>query len=219
MKPLADHEGDRAVPSDNLGGDAHDSEDLRSILVRVLPSGWDRPITSRDQAAFDANVRSAWQVVFHRTASVVRDRREAEEITQEVFCRVLGRIAGDGADAPLRLVYLKTAARNLVYDRWRRQDLVHEVGTAYGEDRSGTPVSVEDEVIGRMDADVVRAAVRSLPTVQRQVLRLRIFEGLTAEATGAVIGREAAAVRQIQHRALLALRSKLADASIPHRAG
>lgn len=204
----------RTIPASvagDLGSRNGGTDDLRSILVRVLPDGWDLPIASRDQAAFDANVRSAWQVVFHRTAAVVRDRHEAEEVTQEVFCRVLSHIATDGADAALKLAYLQTAARNLTYDRWRRQSRARDRIATYADDRSGAPMSVEEEVAGRLDAQAIRAAMSSLPPTQRRVLRLRVFEGLSAEAAGAVIGKDAAAVRQIQHRALQALRSRLVE--------
>ncbi len=214
-RPRQDLRTNPTLPAGDLGETIGSSVDLSSILVRVLPDGWDRPIASRDQAAFDANVRSAWQIVFHRTAAVVRDRHEAEEITQEVFCRVLGRLATDGSDANLKLAYLKTAARNLTYDRWRRLNLVRDRNAMYANDRSGTPMSVEDEVTGRLDAQVIRAAMRSLPPTQRRVLRLRVFEGLSAGAAGAVMGKDAAAVRQIQHRALLALRSRLVESGWP----
>ena len=52
-------------------------------------------------------------------------------------------------------------------------------------------------------------ALGTLPPAQRQVLRLRIFEGLTAEETAAVLGGNAEWVRQTQFRALRTLRDRL----------
>jgi DNA-directed RNA polymerase specialized sigma24 family protein len=43
------------------------------------------------------------------------------------------------------------------------------------------------------------------------VLRLRLLEGRSAAEAGRELGRSAEAVRQLQHRALTALRGELAD--------
>lgn len=184
-------------------------EDLRPILARVLPDGWDRSIRSHDQAALDAAVRQAWLVVYSRAAASVRDRWEAEEIAQEVFCRVLARMGSWPSDEALRRSYLARAARNLLYDQWRHRDQHRVADTVYAKDRSGEPVDLEDEVMHRLEGEALRAAFRTLPSIERQVLRLRIGEGLTAEATAAVVGKSVLAVRQIQFRAVRALRTQL----------
>lgn len=200
-------------PSSSDAVAALETDDLRTVLSRVLPARWDQPISARDQQAFDANVRSAWMVIFYRTASVVRNRADAEEITQEVFCRVLGRMRGDSPSEPLRAAYLKTAARNLLYDRWRRDRRARDLNVVYSNDPSNAPPSLEDEVLERIDAKLLISAMRRLPAMHLHVLRLRVFEGLSAEETGAVIGKSAAAVRQIQHRSLSMLRTDLAGST------
>nr|WP_268913720.1 sigma-70 family RNA polymerase sigma factor [Corynebacterium uropygiale] len=57
----------------------------------------------------------------------------------------------------------------------------------------------------------VRALLDSLNEKSRNILILRIFEGLSAEETAAIVGSTPGAVRVAQHRALASLRKKLGE--------
>lgn len=56
-----------------------------------------------------------------------------------------------------------------------------------------------------------------LAPMQREVLTLRVIMGLSVEATVAVTGLTASAVRATQHRALAALRQRLASGTSSHQ--
>jgi RNA polymerase sigma-70 factor (ECF subfamily) len=56
---------------------------------------------------------------------------------------------------------------------------------------------------------VVRALLATLTPVQREILTLRIIDGLSSDDTAAVTGMTATAVRVAQHRALNRLRRHL----------
>jgi len=188
-------------------------EDLRPVLARVLPADWDRPMTTHDQAALDATVERAWRIVFRHVSANVRSRTEAEELTQEVFCRVLSRLGKWESNESLRKAYLVQAARNLLRDQWRAKGRSAEAEVQFNEDRSASPDGPEDEVMRRIEGKELRAALELLQPVQREVLRLRILEAQSADETAAAIGKSPEAVRQIQHRALLALRTELLRAA------
>ncbi|MGH9090730.1 MAG: RNA polymerase sigma factor [Acidimicrobiales bacterium] len=194
-----------------VGTEGEDREvvDLRPLLTRVLPPDWERLIAARDQLAFDAAVRRAWLVVFYRVAARTRDRGEAEEAAQEVFCRVLARMGTLPAGEAVRRAYLTRAASNLLQDQWQRRARRLVADSAFAADRTGEPADPQDVALRREETDRLVAALRSLPPVQAQVLRLRIGEELSSEEVGAVMGKSAQAVRQIQHRALEALRARL----------
>lgn len=199
----------RPVSDDPAAGP--EADDLRPVLSRVLPAGWDGPIARGDQAAFDAAVRRAWLVVYFRVAARTGNRATAEEAAQEVFCRVMARMGSGPPDDPVKQAYLARAAHNLLQDQWRRQRHRQIADTAYAGDRSAAPSDPEESVVRRLEAERVARALAALPPLQARVLRLRIVEELSAEETGAVVGRSPAAVRQIQHRALVALRQRLAE--------
>lgn len=187
-----------------------EGEDLAPLLAPLLAPGWDRALAGRDQAALEDGVRAAWRVVYHRARASIADPDEAEEIAQEVFCRVLLRMStSSGQELQVHAGYLLRAARNLMADRWRARSRHRDLDARYAESRSSAPELPEDLVTRSEEHVAVRRALGQLPSLQRQVLRLRILEQLSAEETGAVVGRSADSVRQIQHRALVTLRARL----------
>lgn len=193
--------------------DAQDREleDLRPVLRRVLSPNWDTPIAAGDQVALDRELRRAWEVVFRY---VVRHagRDRAEELTQEVFCRVLARMGSRQADDAVRQAYLVQSAKNLLRDQWRAagrrpaRSVDSRTDVAEVADAAAGP---EDQALGRSEEESLRRALARLGSLQREVLRRRIVEGQSAEEVGRALGRRAESIRQVQHRALLVLRQLL----------
>jgi RNA polymerase sigma-70 factor (ECF subfamily) len=106
--------------------------------------------------------------------------------------------------------YLLTIAANIARDRWRagpsRAVLVGDVP----ERADPEPGPARRAIEGDRRSALVRALDRLAPD-QRQVLRLRILEGRSSAEVAAITHRSPAAVRQLQVRALAALRAALDD--------
>ena len=58
-------------------------------------------------------------------------------------------------------------------------------------------------------ASALRTALSSLTDEQQQVIILRFIEGQNLEETAAIMGKNANAIKALQHRALRALASRL----------
>lgn len=191
-------------------------DDLRPALRRVLSPEWDRGIAARDQAALDRELTQAWEVVHRYVAGRVgRDR--AEELTQEVFCRVLSRLGRAESDEAVRQAYLVQSAKNLLRDHWRatgRRAALTPPLPSDPADVADPAAGPEDQAVGRSEEESLRRALGRLGPLQREVLRRRVVEGQSAEEVGQALGRRAESVRQIQHRALRAL-CDLLDAEEP----
>jgi RNA polymerase sigma-70 factor (ECF subfamily) len=192
----------------------HRDTDLAVLLRRVLPEAWDASMTTRDRAELDDAVRSAWKIVFFRVRADVADPRDAEEIAQEVFSRVLARLSSLPPDQEVRRSYLVVAARNLLFDQWRRQDRARKADLIFAGDPSAYTDAFEEDPFGHVPQSELADALRALPSLQRRILQLRIIEGLSANETGALVGKRADSVRQIQHRALATLRVALTDRTL-----
>jgi RNA polymerase sigma-70 factor (ECF subfamily) len=152
-------------------------------------------------------VRAAWEGVYHRLYSSVRDQDRAEDMTQEVFCRVLTRMAAREDQEALRRAYFLQAAENLLRDSWKAEG--RQGPRARLTDRASTAINPEDAALQSDEHARLRRALGRLKPLQRDVLRMRICEGTSVERTALKIGKSAEAVRQIQHRALNALRRLL----------
>jgi RNA polymerase sigma-70 factor (ECF subfamily) len=140
----------------------------------------------------------------------VGDARLAEDLTGELFLRVLRSI---GSGQPWRdsfRAWLYRIAHNLVVDHYRRQPPAPEA--ALDSSVEGTDGDPADLVESGQARERLRAASRRLTPEQQEVLALRFGEGLTAAETGQVMGKTTGAVEALQHRALASLRRILGGA-------
>jgi RNA polymerase sigma-70 factor (ECF subfamily) len=141
-------------------------------------------------------------------AAHVPRRQEAEDLTQEVFLRALRHLDGYQSGSGSFRPYLIAVAKNLLRDRWRSERRL--------EWSDADPDSLETDERGpeaaALDAEQrarLVAALTALPSAYQAVLRLRLLEGRSAGDAATVLRRSPDAVRQLQHRALVALRAEL----------
>ncbi len=143
----------------------------------------------------------------------VRDAATVDDVYQEVSLKVLRRIDSVRDPAALR-GWLFQLARNACLDYLRREDrrqgLSHEVLAEHtaGGDLGRNP---GEQFLTRERVSAVRRALEQLPASQREVLVLRIDEGLDHEAIAERLGisRQAVEVRLCRGRA--ALKDQLDD--------
>jgi RNA polymerase sigma-70 factor, ECF subfamily len=172
-----------------------------------------------DRAALDELCREEWPAVYRLVAGRLASRQEAEDVTQEVFLRALRHLdayrSGSGSFRP----YLIAVARNLLRDRWRSE---RRVGWADADPDSLATGErgPEAAALAAEERAALAAGLARLSPAYRSVLRLRLLEGRSAADTAALLGRSPEAVRQLQHRALVALRAALAgderEGSVDH---
>jgi RNA polymerase sigma-70 factor (ECF subfamily) len=114
---------------------------------------------------------------------MVKDNDVADDLLQEVLIKVVKVIdEGRYTDKGRFLPWLMRIAHNRVLDYFRAQKQVRTITEASaGYDILGTTNfaehSVEEEIISDQIAAEVRALVDMLPEEQREVVKLRYFEG------------------------------------------
>jgi RNA polymerase sigma-70 factor (sigma-E family) len=138
---------------------------------------------------------------------LVDDRESAEEVVQDAFVRVFGRIHRvpvDKAPAYLRSAVLNGARSNL---RRRRVQRSHEPTADH------RPVSGDDADLRGHERHEVLSALRALPRRQRDVLLLRYYLDLTERDTAEALGISVGSVKTHAHRGLAALALILEPAS------
>ena len=128
---------------------------------------------------------------------LVKDNDVAEDLTQEVLIKVVKVIdEGRYVDKGRFLPWLLRIAHNRVLDYFRAQKQVRSVSeSSAGFDILGSKnfaeSSIEDQIISELCAEEIRALVEELPEEQREVVRMRYYEGLSfkeiAELTGVSI--------------------------------
>ncbi|GAA1080168.1 MULTISPECIES: RNA polymerase sigma factor [Kitasatospora] len=75
--------------------------------------------------------------------------------------------------------------------------------------RDGSVLSAEDEVLQRLEAGRVAAAIAALPADQRRLLVMRDIQGLSGRTVAEALGLSTPAMKSRLHRARAALRQTL----------
>jgi RNA polymerase sigma-70 factor (ECF subfamily) len=178
---------------------------IEDELVRQAQQG--------DRGALEEICRLEWRPIYGLLYHAVQNRTEAQDLTQEVFLRALRAFDRyQLTEAPFH-VFLVTIARNLLRDRWRRRVLPSAALEDAAELTAAEP-GPEQLVLASVDRLMVEQALASLPNDYQSVIRLRILEARPAKDVADLMGRRPDAIRQLQRRALVALRTALKEETL-----
>jgi RNA polymerase sigma factor (sigma-70 family) len=125
--------------------------------------------------------------------------------TNEVFLRAFRGIGRFEGDEERFRSWVLTIAHHLLIDERRRAARRARVVPL---DDHQEP-SVDDDTAAVLGDARVRRLLHDLAPDQRDVVLLRIVSDLSIEDTAAVLGKKPNAVKQLQHRAMRALRTML----------
>ena len=196
-----------------------DSLPAHAAREQVADRGWDTLVRARsgDRDALDQLCRENWLWVYRAVSRWASTQADAEDLTQDVFVRAIQSLATFRLEPAVPYqAYLLRIARNLVIDRWRTQrpdaTSYQELSAQSWRHSYDQVVGPEAIVIGQDEHERLLAAIDRLPDAYSDVLRQRILLGHTAAEVGARTGQTANAVRQLQFRAMTALRRELASA-------
>jgi len=166
---------------------------------------------SGDREALNKLCRENWLPVYRAVMRWARTPAEAEDLTQEVFLRAIRALDNYRDPGIPYRAYLLRVARNLGIDKWRaRQGRPADVVDSRLQDQPDPGPGPEATAIATDERRRLIAALDRLPDDYSDVLRLRIMLGRTAAEVGELRGLTANAVRQLQFRAIAALRKELA---------
>jgi RNA polymerase sigma-70 factor (ECF subfamily) len=148
----------------------------------------------------DRAVGLAWRLVGGDAAA-------AEDVAQEAFVRAyrgLGRFREEASLSTWFYRILVNEAQRYRRWRWVRERLAGDEPAEPADPRSGVR---RDPLLRRR----VTRAVNALPRGQREAFVLVHLEGFTVREAAEISGRAIGTMKSHLHRALIALRSELAD--------
>jgi len=149
----------------------------------------------------------------------IRGSEDPEGLTNEVFVKVLPRLAEvEGGYQGLRALAF-TVAHGLLVDELRRRDrqpALHSYDAS--QDRRAQP-SAEEQALDRIGQGTALELLQLLPDDQRTVVLLRVLGELSMAETAAAVGRSEVAIKKVQARALEALRRLMASEGLTRNEG
>ena len=139
--------------------------------------------------------------VYGYARSIVRDEHEAEDVTQQVFARLMTAIGGYEQRAVPFSSWLLRITHNLAIDHIRRRRAVPCEETYVvdeGREELGAELSL-----------TLREALERLPLEQREVVVLRHIAGMSPSEIAERLGRSEDSVHGLHHRGRRALKLEL----------
>ncbi len=135
--------------------------------------------------------------------SIVHDQHEAEDVTQQVFAKLIHVIGKyEQREVPF-FAWILRVSRNVAVDHMRRQRAIPVEEVRLSSD----PV----DRTGAERMSDLQEALATLPRDQREVLVLRHFAGLTPVEIAQRTGRSEGSVHGLHHRGRRALKADLAS--------
>jgi RNA polymerase sigma-70 factor (ECF subfamily) len=185
------------VPRTHVAGTDSSREVERQAIAAAKAGEWDALSYLYSRYADD---------VCRFVQSIVRDPYEAEDITQDVFAKLM-RVIGKYEEREVPFAaWIMRVARNAALDhvRSRRQIPVDEVW-----------VSEEDQEQASLEyTHALKAALAELPESQRQVLVLRHIGGLSPTEIAERLGKTEASIQGLHHRGRAALKDSLRQGGV-----
>jgi RNA polymerase sigma-70 factor (ECF subfamily) len=167
-----------------------------------------------DEAAMSALYRYLAPIVIGYLRG--QGERDPEGLTGDVFVAVvrgLPRFEGDAAD--LKAWVFTIAHHRLIDARRRRARQPDQVVSDATIEALGHQVAGhESEIVERMNAAPVLAALERLSPDQRATILLRVIADLSVERTAEILGKRPGAVKTLQRRALAALRREISQEAV-----
>jgi RNA polymerase sigma-70 factor, ECF subfamily len=153
---------------------------------------------------YRANVQAIYRYIYHR----VNDVHLAEDLTGDVFTRALKSMATYRDQGKPFVAWLYRIAHARVVDFYRMSDRRPPESDVEAE-----PIAVitdmDQALLRRQAAKVLREAISALTDEQQQVIILRFIEGQRIETVAEIMGKNANAIKALQHRALRSLAGRL----------
>jgi RNA polymerase sigma-70 factor (ECF subfamily) len=162
-----------------------------------------------DEKAFSKIYKRFYQQVYRYIYYRTNDRNVAEDLTAETFLKVLQSIKTYRKDARSFLPWIIKIAYRLIVDHYRAVDKSRRFSDEQlelGIDLKTSSQLIEEDIINRLDGEIVWRAVRMLTDEQQQVIYLKFGLGFSNREVAEILGKREGAIKSLQIRALDSLK-------------
>lgn len=153
--------------------------------------------------SYEEIVRRHYQRIYRLASIYLLDSAFASDVTQEVFARAVKGFKGFLFRAePATWLYRTARYVCHEFNRKNREPIVEAIPEAFEQ-------SAEEHLGQEQTTAEIRLLIGVLPERQREVVILRILEGLSVQETAKLLGIREGTVKANLHKALNSLRVKL----------
>ena len=164
-----------------------------------------------DRAAIGAFFERYHDGIFRYLYYQVGDIHAAEDLTSEVFLRLIRSLAQHRLDDLQPQAWLYKIARNLAIDHYRKRKTYQPVSL---EENVASGEVIDDRIGPSLDSHALYKAVNNLPFEQREVIIMRFINNLPIAEAALTMSCSQDAIKGLQRRALISLRQFLVDRAL-----
>ncbi|MCH5198149.1 MAG: sigma-70 family RNA polymerase sigma factor [Oscillospiraceae bacterium] len=136
----------------------------------------------------------------------------AEEITSEAFFKAMRSISGFRGDCDIR-VWLCQIAKNCYYSHLKKLGKTERIDDSKLRELPSEERSIEEQVIDREEAALIRTALHSVSEPYKEVFMWRVFAQMSFKQIGQIFGKSENWACVTYHRSKAMIKSKLEDKS------
>ncbi len=186
---------------------------IDKVLVNRIKSG--------DASAFDEMVSRYWDRIFARVMQLLKNRQDAEEVTQDAFVRAhrgLEKFRGDSSFSTWLFQIATNLAHNKYWYWWRRKrDVSISFDQNISDEGAATLIDIipaegrdpYDELLSREFVDRVGECMPLLSLKHKEILTLRIANDMSYDEIADKLNISIGTVKSRIARARNSLRNKL----------
>lgn len=148
---------------------------------------------------YESTLNRVYRYIYYR----VSDDETAEDLTSKVYLKAWESLPRFRSSSSPFIAWLYTIAHNAVIDHYRvSHQHTHLDEISDLPDRAELPAEQYEH---RADAETLRRALQLLTTEQREVVTMKMLDGLTTDEISARMRKSPGAIRALQMRGLQAL--------------
>ncbi len=155
--------------------------------------------TTEFASLYDAHVRDIYRYLYYRT----QHRETAEDLTSLVFIKALDKFGTYDKTRGAFIAWLYRIARNALIDHYRSTRDTLDIEDVW-DLQSDVDVARDAEALERVEK--LRPYLQALPKDQRELLLLRLWDGLSYAEIAAIVGRSEDACKMAFSRVIAKLR-------------
>ncbi|MFQ5967026.1 MAG: ECF RNA polymerase sigma factor SigK [Acidimicrobiia bacterium] len=189
-------------PGGHEGAPADSPPDLDGLLLRVA---WG------DRDSFEQLYDRVAGKVFGLVLRVLRNRAQAEEVSQEVLIEVWRHADRFKPARGHAMTWIMTIAHRRAVDRVRSEGAARSREERVGVNPGPAADIVADRVVEGLERDRVREALTSLTNLQREAIELAYFGGRTYREIAELLDTPLGTIKTRMRDAVIRLRTVLGD--------
>lgn len=171
-------------------------ENLKSLILQAKEG---------NSEAFEEVYRNYYTPLFRYILTRIKDRAEAEDMTQIVFMKIWNHIPSWNTEHTSPLAFFFTVARNTLIDHFRKNKK-EVVSDEIVYNLSLSKDSGEDITKDREIKEEIRNAILKLSPDQQEIIILYYMNDMTYREISQMINKQEDAIRQLHSRAVKKLR-------------